>query len=214
MPANTISRRTVAKGAAWAAPALVVGSAAPAIAASCDPKRTCPVNISFGSYSGGTATTAWSGSVSGTTRWTENGKDPGFRNNDPLFNAVGPWFGVGQEAQTAVTLTATKTNPITLSAGCFYYASLDASVWQGQAETTVRMFIGNQEVLTFTPPTGDPTAKGSRASAIQTVRGVNFTVPTTGQYPVKLTISMVAVGATNGYNNNDVYVSNLQLRCA
>lgn len=110
-----------------------------------------------------------------------------------------------------MTLTATKSSPVTLSAGCFSYVSLDASVWQGQAATTVRMVVGSQEVLTFTPPTGDPTAKGSKASAIQNVRGANFTVPTTGQYPVKLTISMVAVGATNGYNNNDVYVSNLQL---
>ncbi|TWE10034.1 hypothetical protein [Rudaeicoccus suwonensis] len=218
-----VSRRKIAKGAAWSVPVVALGAAAPASAASC-PTRTCPVVIAFGTPSGtvvsGTGTTATYASattwgpqaVSGNIANPGDGKSPGFRTTDPLSgNATATWFGVGDEASSASTITVSKTAAVSLVAGCSYTLSLNASTWQGQAQTTLNVTVGTQTIYTLTPTVGTAAAGGSQGLNNASIVTAPFTVPTTTSYTVGINMSLAK--ATGG-SNNDIYVSNLLINCA
>lgn len=214
MPDLTPARRTLVKGAAWTLPTVAVASAAPALAASPCAARTCPVDISFGAPTGGdpsaTTTASWSSSTSGTLAATAspNGrsKGPGFRTRDPLENpAAGTWFGVGWEARSGtVTVTATRTVPVTLTAGCPYRFTTLASYYRGQSALTMRVNVGSNPVLTWSVPAG------SLGTGSETV-SADFMVPTTGRYTVTISMTLANSG-TNG-NNNDLYINNPEILC-
>lgn len=214
-----VSRRKVAKGAAWTVPVVALGAAAPASAASC-PTRTCPPTaIAFGTPSGAnvsgttlvyTSATSW-GPTSVTGATTDNSpfnKQPGFRVADPLSgNSTAPWFGTGDEAANGATITVSKNAQINLTAGCDYTLTLRASTWQGQAQTTLNVTVGSQTIYSLTPPTSGTIGNGLSNAAIGPV---TFTVPSTGAYTVGINISLAAAG---GGSNNDVYVSDLVISC-
>ncbi|TWE10035.1 hypothetical protein [Rudaeicoccus suwonensis] len=210
---SQLSRRKIAKGAAWTIPVVALGAAAPASAASCA-TRTCPVAIGFGALSGTPvnnvypSATTW-GPQTATAIFTGTTRLPGFRATDPLgSNGAGPWWGVGAESALGGTVSVSLDSPVTLVAGCSYTLSLNASTYQGQAQTSLAANVGAQTVYTLTPPTtGTP---GNGISNLAQTSAV-FTVPTTTTYSVGLTITLAAAGTGS---NNDIYVSNLLINCA
>lgn len=220
---SQISRRRVAKGAAWSLPVVALGAAAPASAASC-PTRTCPVVIAFGTPSGtvvsGTGTTATYASatswgpqtVTGTISNPNDGKAIGFRTTDPLSNtSAATWYGVGDESAAGASVTVSKNAAVSLVAGCSYTLSLNASTWQGQAQTTLNVTVGTQTIYTLTPTVGTSTAGGSQNLSNTAILSAPFTVPSTASYSVGITMSLAAAGTGS---NNDIYVSNLLINCA
>lgn len=208
-----VSRRTLAKGAAWTVPVIALGAAAPATAASCA-TRTCPVVIGFGALSGTPvnnvypSATTWgpqqvNATFAGTTRL------PGFRSTDPLGStATGPWWGVGAESAAGGTVTVSLNSPVTLVAGCSYTLSFNASTYEGQAQTTLAVNVGAQTVFTLNTSSSGTVGSGlSNAGQLS----APFTVATTTTYSVGLTITLAAAGTGS---NNDIYVRNLLINCA
>lgn len=89
---SEISRRNIAKGAAWALPALAVAEAAPAMAASCTPKSVAT-----------TSAAKWSSSQIGCT--SDNG-DPEYHTVQYTLTNEGPdALPVGLELDIEVTIT-------------------------------------------------------------------------------------------------------------
>lgn len=102
---NSVSRRAVAKGAVWATPTIMVGSPAPAVAASCTPAildwDTQPVGVSSASISiGATAPVTVTHSVAYGA-----GVTPGTNSDQvqagPMSGVPGNWWRLGMGSSSA-----------------------------------------------------------------------------------------------------------------
>lgn len=137
-PSNDMSRRTLARGAAWAAPTIAVGAAAPAYAASpcaCAPTLACPVPAAALTFGGALNQNGWlvtvQGSFSGSaveyqSSWSpatgpnaacNPGVDPG-GGGGSLANAV---IGQGDPGASGASITYAKS--LCLEAGRSYTAT-------------------------------------------------------------------------------------------
>ncbi len=204
-----ITRRSIAKGAAWTVPVVALGSAAPAIAASCPASRPCPPPVvGFGAVTG-------TGVYSSTSTWgpqSSTTAGAGFRNTDPLSGNTSnaPWYGLGGETSSAATVSVSLKTSLALVGGCAYNLTFNASTYQGQVQTTLTIMVGNQAIYSLTPPTTGQAPAGVGLSNVPTSSGP-FSVSTSASYSFSISIALAASGSSD---NNDIYISNLVLSCA
>lgn len=210
----TPTRRTVARGAAWAVPTAVATIAAPAYAA----RRAGPIpDVSFGSRTAVGATANWfmesgSGDFPLDHPSAQTSRIPGFRDSDPLTGAVsGPWFGVGNEPSRPTALVARRNDLVALGVGCSYCFSFHISTWEGApAGLTVTAVLGTQTPLSVTTRTGGSQGILSRDLL---VTSSPFTVPTAAGQTLEIRLTF-PTGVGNSSNANDAYVRSPTLtRC-
>jgi len=192
----TPGRRTVVRGAAWAAPLAVAGAAAPAYAASPMCGTRCP-NIAFG-------TSVTNGSTNGGNGWTSNHTSFSWSNTNNLgfygnsggaVTGKGTNFAVAREPSSNRTVTLTQSGQVQFTSDCTYTVRYGVVTWASASSNnvTLQVRIGSQVVGSYSTAGQNESANIDRG--FQTI---TFTPTSAGN----LTFNFVL---TSG-DSDDVYV--------
>lgn len=184
---DALSRRGLAKGAAWATPVIALGALAPAYAASPVPCPQLPTPSS------------WTTTVSGTLGPDSSG---GYG-----WNATAPYrFDVYRDnGSTTAPLTITTSTTLAVRSGVTY--TLNTPIYWGYgngvaAQSTaqsVSLTFGPQNVFTATTRSGQLSTPGNTAIAS------SYTAGTTGNITVTLTFTVTARGSRAA--NDDIILT-------
>lgn len=231
MPRSTLTRRTLATGAAWAAPAVALAAAAPAFAAS-GPLPCTPDNCPSGDLSKdwrvqaseivpGTGTTGYKSSWKPETGKNACDSEPGTGAGSATGVAVGEGdpSGPGGYLIYSKSLCFAKDKKVTANFQYLTYAANNRGAYMqlfiepdvGQTPTVGQGVGGAPLSALVTSP-----AKSKNLTASGTP--IAYTVPTTGRYLIKIvwTFSDTPAGY-NGvcqYGANDIGIFNLKFTCA
>lgn len=221
---TNVSRRTIAKGAAWAVPAIAVASAAPAYAASRPAVATSVCNLFYG---GGTinnqthsiylGVTSSTGVIPAGTRLTWTVSMSGSGNQVPTTNysqnniwtlSLSPASGT---VATSFTATLTFNQDLTIGTGQWCAPAL---VWNDtfliRPATTITVNTGGTVADSGSLATGGLTytvAKRHPTSINQTGRAPHIYTTRTGAQTCWPSIQWSRLLSNNGYDNVTTYPS-------
>ena len=228
---SAVSRRQLAKGAAWTLPIITTAAAAPHAAASVVCSSTCPTPPSYGGQAGGANGWVKSGAATlayaatNTPATGANANCTVLNSSSPYTQTVLPGTGggtlnnvVGAFADPdAAGSTATLSVPVCLSVGKAYTFAFDWNTYAANAR-------GSTLVATVTSSAGTVLATATVKAASQTsnAKGTTtlpaFTVPSSDNYTFSYTWSFdtapSSYAGTCYHSANDIAVTTYRLTCA
>ena len=200
-------RRTVVRGAAWAAPAVAVAAAAPAFAASPCTTSACP-DLSFGAYTNASGPTGngWSYVQSASSGTWSNNNAVGFQaaSTTAPFNGKGVTFAAAAEPSTPNRqLTLSQTGKPALSASCTYTVRVGVITYTSNSTPLVlRVLVGGTSIGSY--------STFGESSAGNTDRGIkSFPVPRGTTGAVTFRIEFGAAG-----DHEDIHLYSPSVTCA
>ena len=231
MPSQ-LTRRQVAKGAAWAVPVIALATPAPAIAAStiqpCTPSG-CPSGAFDNQWTAtSTAIVPATGTTGVKSSWTPatgnnactnvaGGSGAGTANNV----AVGEGDPSGPGGYLVFSKVLCFTGGTRLTAG-YSWLSYNTNNRAAYMQMAIEPYVGQSPspVLGAAGSTLGPliTAEPRTTNTRGTVTGATYTVPVTGRYMLKIVwtfgVTPTSYSGQCNYGANDIGMYNLSLGCA
>lgn len=209
-PAAPVTRRTLAKGAAWAAPAITLGAMAPAFGASPVPCPTLPTG------------TGWRRT---TSENVNTGPVAGYYSGVTTIRMFRDSTSTAVDGVVVIEATFQATAGVTYNFA-FDLQSAKGYMSQGGCQTvntTVAISVGGQQLVqastqagypgTHVPPPVNCTTNGSRTSNLSAVTTFTGSYTATATGSVTISMRFTVTRGTNSGNNDDWQITTRLTSC-
>ncbi|WP_265445315.1 hypothetical protein [Flexivirga meconopsidis] len=190
---TTVTRRTLAKGAAWSVPILAVGSPAVAVTASC-PCAQLPTTAS------GWTTRVAQGSVDGTVGTGNSGYVTNWNSSPPLASGFAFTSGLNNTSSTASAVVTTSATIQTCPRAKYTISSLTIGAGYGNNNSTTSVGQSIMVDIGGTTIFGPRSTRGTGALAIRSgqsyqTTGATYSSDTRGTVTVTITFTLAPIAA-------------------